>query len=122
MRIETAVKETAEGDLADLRAMVEATPRERLPRLIGDLEAARAAAWARLASPAARSHLTEDRLLSMPDVAARLGITEHQARELGRRGRLPIVRVGQRHVRVAARALEEWIRNRAGNGQPYTRR
>ena len=90
--------------MLDPRAMVEATPAEGLPRLIGDLEAARAAAWARLASPAAGAHPTEDRLLRMPAVAARLGITEHQARELGRRGKLPVVRVGERRVRVSARA------------------
>ena len=54
-----------------------------------------------------------DRLLTMPRAAERLGITEHQAREMGRRGELPVVHVGERHVRVSARALEEWIKRRA---------
>jgi excisionase family DNA binding protein len=48
----------------------------------------------------------------MPETAKRLGITEHQAREMGRRGELPIVTVGERFVRVRAAALEGWILRR----------
>ena len=48
----------------------------------------------------------------MPEAAERLGIKEHQAREMGRRHELPTIMVGERHVRVSARALEEWIRRR----------
>jgi excisionase family DNA binding protein len=88
-------------------AVESATPGE-LPRLIGALEAARAAAWARLLAP--QEPAKEDRLVAMPEVAARLGIKEHQAREMGRRGGLPVVHVGERHVRVSSRALEEWIK------------
>lgn len=98
-----------------LGAIVAGSPTEELPRLIGDLEAAKAAAWARLATargPSAASGAS-DRLLTMPRAAERLGITEHQAREMGRRGELPVVHVGERHVRVSARALEEWIKRRA---------
>ena len=54
----------------------------------------------------------EDRLLSMPEVAQRLGIKEHRARELGRRHELPTVTVGDRGVRVSTRGLDEWIRRR----------
>lgn len=98
-----------------LRAIVAGSPADELPQLIGDLEAAKAAAWARLAAgraPAPTSGAS-DRLLTMPRVAERLGITEHQAREMGRRGELPVVHVGERHVRVSARALEDWIKRRA---------
>jgi excisionase family DNA binding protein len=48
----------------------------------------------------------------MPEVARRLGVTEYQACEMGRRGELPTVAVGERLVRVRAGALEEWIHRR----------
>ena len=37
----------------ELRSLVEATPTEDLPQLIGELEAAKAVAWSRLTAPAA---------------------------------------------------------------------
>ena len=103
----------------DLAALVAGASPEDLAALIGDLEAAKAAAWARLAATLdghASGSPREDRLLSMPQVADRLGITEHQAREIGRRGELPVIHVGERHVRVSVRALEEWIARRARGG------
>jgi len=99
--------------LPDLRALVANAEPADLPSLVGELEAAKAAAWARLAGPSARPpDAPADRLLTMPQAAERLGITEHQARELGRRGDLPTVLVGERHVRVRASTLTEWIRRR----------
>jgi len=101
----------------DLAAVVARAAPDELPQLIGELEAAKAAAWARLtAPPSSRGGADlEAHLLSMPEVAERLHITEHQAREMGRRGELPVVRVGERHVRVSASSLVEWIRRR-GSG------
>lgn len=64
----------------------------------------------------------EGRLLAMPEVAQRLGITEHQAREMGRRGELPVVTVGARRVRVSAHALAEWIAVRERGSLPHSRR
>lgn len=97
----------------DLGALVDAAADRELPQLIGALEAAKATALARLTSPARRHDVAGDaeeaRLLGMAEVAKRLGVTEHQARELGRRGELPTVTVGARGVRVSLRALEEWI-------------
>ena len=55
-----------------------------------------------------------NRLLTMPEVAERLAVTEHQAREMGRRSELPVITVGERFVRVRARSLEDWIRRREG--------
>ncbi len=47
---------------------------EDLPVLIGQLEAAKATAWARLTAPApAQEH---DELLNVPEAARRLGISE----------------------------------------------
>ncbi len=104
---------------------------DELPALIGALEAAKAVAWARLAATAqargprpveASAPAATDRLLTMPEVAEQLGITEHQAREMGRRGKLPTVRVGERRVRVRASALAEWVRVREFGGTLSPRR
>ena len=103
------------SDQPRLTDLVEAAAPAELPRLIGGLEAARAAAWAPLASIGSPKGEASDQLLSMPEAARRLGITEHQAREMGRRREQPVVHVGERHVRVSVRALEEWIRWQ-GNG------
>jgi hypothetical protein len=56
----------------------------------------------------------------MPQVADRLGVKEHQAREMGRRNELPVIVIGERFVRVRAGALEEWIRRRE-NGRSIRR-
>ena len=37
-----------------------------------------------------------------------------RAREMGRRGELPVILVGQRRVRVSGRALADWIAARDG--------
>ena len=56
----------------------------------------------------------EDPLLTMPEVARRLGVSEAKAREMGRRREIPTVGVGRR-VRVRRSALERWLRvNEAG--------
>ncbi len=95
------------GELARLAA--EAAP-EELPAFVGALAQAHAIALARLFRPVPMLESAEDRLLTMPEVASRLGITEHQAREMGRRGELPTIKVGERHVRVRVAALHEWMR------------
>lgn len=56
-----------------LRMAREATPDE-LPALIGQLEAAKATAWARLTTPSAQSEQC-DELLAVPEAARRLGIS-----------------------------------------------
>ncbi len=60
----------------------------------------------------------EDRLLDMVEVAKALGVVAGQARDMGRRGELPIVMVG-RYVRVRASSLREWMDTReAGRLRP----
>lgn len=49
------------------------------------------------------------RLLTIQEVAQRLGVRVPRAYELVRLGMLPAVRIG-RNVRVAEDRLEEWIR------------
>lgn len=93
-----------------LQAVAEAPP-PALPHLVGALSHAQAIALARLARRTPEdSPPGEDRLLTMPQVAERLAVTEHQAREMGRRGELPVITVGNRFVRVRTKALDDWIR------------
>jgi excisionase family DNA binding protein len=104
------------GELDKL--IVRAVPEVR-PSLVVALAARLAQLAAVLAVPSAKGNTgpvpaVEDRLLTMPEAAERLGITEHQAREMGRRGDLPVVTVGKRFVRVRVRTLEDWIRRREG--------
>jgi predicted DNA-binding transcriptional regulator AlpA len=95
-----------------VRAVAEAEPGE-LPELVGALAQAQAVALARLTTRTSEDGPpADDRLLTMPEVAKRLGVTEHQAREMGRRLELPVMTVGDRFVRVRAGALDDWIRHR----------
>ena len=62
----------------------------------------------------------EDRLLDMAEVAKVLGVVEGAARDLGRRGELPVVNVG-RYVRVRASSLREWMAVRENGRLPHRR-
>jgi excisionase family DNA binding protein len=106
--------------LDDLPRLVQDADPSALPSIIGVLETVKAVAWSRLTSPLTPPAASaEDHLLTMPEVAERLGIKEHQAREMGRRKELPVVTVGLRRVRVSARALDEWIAvRRSGTLRP----
>ncbi len=53
----------------------------------------------------------EERLLTLPEVARRLGVPEEHARELGRRNELPTVQVG-RYVRVRPEDLRAFVGKR----------
>jgi hypothetical protein len=59
----------------DILLAAQELPAEDLPDLIGRLEAAKATAWARLASltPTSQAH---DELLSVQEAARRLGVSE----------------------------------------------
>ena len=102
--------------LTDLRALVDQASLEELPALAGKLREAELLAEMKLRSvtpdASGKRHDETDRLLTMPEAAERLGITVHHAREMGRRGELPVILVGDRRVRIRAAALEEWIRRR----------
>jgi len=97
---------------SDIRDLVECTPAAELPQLIGDLEAARAAAWARLTAPAAEppaeAPRQEPRNLGVAEAARRLGMSRdwlyrHAAE-------LPFaLRIGRRVVFDSV-ALERWNR------------
>ncbi len=99
----------------DLRSTIEAyltrTGAEGAVNVRAELERARAFVEfleqrAPLAGAAAAT--TEERLLTLPEVAALLQVPEEHAREMGRRGKLPVMNVG-RYVRVRFSTLREWI-------------
>jgi excisionase family DNA binding protein len=105
--------------LGELDKLIVRVVPEVRPSLVVALAARLAQLGAELAVPTAKGNggtvpAVEDRLLTMPEAAERLGITEHQAREMGRRGDLPVVTVGKRFVRVRVSTLEDWIRRREG--------
>ena len=99
---------------SDLRSLVEETPAPELPQLIGELEAARAVAWARLTAPHADKPSDvsgqEARNLDVAEAARRLGISRdwlyRHAPEL------PFaLRIGRRLVFDSV-ALERWNQRR----------
>lgn len=93
----------------DLPAVVADARPEDLPALIGALEAAKAVAWARLAASAQQGQATRtEPLLSLPEVAAALGIPEDRAYDLAREGRLAVVTIGK-YKRVRESTLRSFI-------------
>ncbi len=64
-----------------------------------------------LAAPAAQG-LADERLLTLPEVAAVLAVPKSEAYALARRGVLPTVRVGSKYVRMRRADLEAWLRAR----------
>ena len=99
----------------------EAKPEER-PGLVVQLAARVAALGAGMApssgplSPREENREGKERLLKMREVAQVLGVEEEFAREMGRGGDLPVVRLGDRCVRVRLETLRQWIHVRE-NGQ-----
>ncbi len=98
--------------LAQLDVFVKEAQAEQLPEFIGALARLQAIGLARVMSPPPATPASEDRLLEMSQVAERLGIKVELAREMGRRGELPVVYVGERRVRVRESALANWIKVR----------
>ena len=100
---------------SDLRSLVEETPAPELPQLIGELEAARAVAWARLTTPAAGTPSDvsgqEARNLDVTEASTRLGISKDWLYRHA--SELPFaLRIGRRLVFDSA-ALARWNRRRA---------
>jgi len=105
--------------MIDLARLVDEAPLTELPALAGQLEAARVKLALRLVAPAPASS-EGDRLVDMGEVARVLDVPVAHARELGRRGELPVVHVG-RYVRVRAGALAEWMALRENGRLPRRR-
>jgi hypothetical protein len=62
-------------DPADILEAARELPTEELPALLGQLEAAKATAWARLTAPASPQP-EHDELLNVKEAARRLGVSE----------------------------------------------
>ena len=100
-----------------LRRMTEQLCRDKLPALIGELEAAKAHAWVRLltANDKTASPVFEDQLLDVKQAAARLGISSDTLYRRAREGRCPFaVRVGPGSLRFSSKGLERFISQRSG--------
>jgi hypothetical protein len=81
---------------ATLKRYASELPPEHLPALLGELEAAKALAWARLATPAHEPQPAGDTaLLDAKAMAERLDVPESWLREHARRGRIPCRYVGR---------------------------
>ena len=93
-------------------AVVEGAKREELPALIGQLEAAKAQAWARLTTPAPAPAPVAAALLpkhvSVREAAETLGMS----REFLYHSPLPFVRRFGRRVLVDVAGAERWLRTR----------
>ena len=97
---------------SELHGLVQCTPATELPRLIGDLEAAKAAAWSRLTAPAPEmppdATRQEPRNLGVAEAARRLGMSRDWLYRHA--SELPFaLRIGRRVVFDSV-ALERWNR------------
>ncbi len=103
------------GLLAELGQAVGTLAPSALVAVLGDLTALQARIWVRLLAGAAEkpSEAPEaregDRLLTIPEIAAFLGVPKGYTYELARRGDLPTVRVGTRYLRVSPADLQAWL-------------
>ena len=82
-------------------------PAEDLPGLIGQLEAAKATAWARLTAPAP-TQPEHDELINVPEAARRLGISEDYLYSHHRE--YPFTRRQGRKLLFSALGIERHIR------------
>jgi excisionase family DNA binding protein len=85
-------------------------PPEVARDLLVKLAGLQAALLARALVP---SHTEEtqngDRLLTIPETAARLNVPVAYAYELARRGEIPVTRVGRKYLRVSPSGLANWL-------------
>ncbi len=80
-------------------------PLEELPQLCGDLELVRVTALARIATPAAQA---PDELLSVPQAAARLNVSENYLYRNSRR--LPFVKRIGRKLLFSSAGLDLYLK------------
>ena len=97
------------GTWPNLRELVTATPREQLVELVGDLAAAHAEAFLRLAaptSPSASADVCNEGNISVDEAARRLGMSGQWIYRHA--DRLPFVRKIGRRVLCSAQGVAEW--------------
>lgn len=84
-------------------------PAEQLPDLIGELERAKATAWARLLAPTAVP-VEHDQLLGVAEAASRLGVSEDYLYRHHRE--YPFARRQGRKVLFSALSIDRFIRQK----------
>jgi excisionase family DNA binding protein len=97
--------------ITELEKAIADEPMMRLPNLIGQLAALQARAQLRLIS--GNRAETEVALLTVPQVAEQLKVSNYRAYELARQGELKIVRLGK-SVRVKPSAVAEYLAKHGG--------
>ena len=103
----TSVLPSLDSLAATLRRYAAELPADDLPALVGELEAAKAVAWARLTTPApSPTQNTNGELVNAKTMAERLHVPESWLREHARRGRIPCIYVG-RYMRFSPTAVTE---------------
>ncbi|HWX25460.1 MAG TPA: helix-turn-helix domain-containing protein, partial [Vicinamibacteria bacterium] len=111
-------EERARRAFFELTRVVKEAALEDLPAILGRLAEVEATVRLRLSRAEERSgedtNNPPERLLSLPEVACNLGITEDRAYDLARQHRLPVVTIGK-YKRVRASALAAFV---ASNEEP----
>lgn len=105
--------------ISALRAEIQKAPISDLPAVIGDLEALKTEALARLITPLVSSGIRTDspqldhadRLLKVDEAAQMLGMKPSWVRR--HQGELPLVNLPGRAVRFSAKRLELFIKRRS---------
>ena len=87
------------------RSIAMASPAD-CPLLVGELARLQAAAWARMMT--STPDVTDDDLLTVPQVALRLKLSDYRVYELVRQGHLTAVRLGKA-VRIRPSAIAEYL-------------
>lgn len=98
-------------ELGRLRKAVRELPAEELPNFIGELEAIKAVAWARLASPGAMQQ-EHDELLDVDRAAERLGVSKDYLYRHHRQ--FPFARRQGRKLLFSALGIDKHIRQQRG--------
>ncbi len=92
----------------DLERTLTETPVDGLPEFIGLLATFQARAQLRLSTGQTLTAAGPEELLTMPEVAKRLKVSDYRAYELARQGVLKTVRLGK-SVRVKPSDLAEYV-------------
>lgn len=103
-------KEPASELLMSFQQAVEELPLEALPKLLGVLEQVKATAWTRIHCGQPQAGESNE-LMTVPQVAAKLKISQYRAYELLRTGQIRATRLG-RSVRVKPSDLDDYLAGR----------
>jgi excisionase family DNA binding protein len=100
--------------LASLLQALDAASAAELPTLIGQLEAAKARAWARLTAPPMATHVStgDDAALDIVEVARRTGMSRQWLYRQARAGHLPFAKRLGRRLKFDPAGLARWMARR----------